>query len=463
VIDVGTGEDPVVRLHVGEFDGDYACLSYCWGGDQFKTTRATLEKLMAEIPTASLSLTVADAVEVTRRLGLRYLWVDALCIVQDSDEDKAREIVRMGAIYKNAAVTIAAATARAASEGFLRSQRTVRSAAVRFWLPNGDVGVVRVAYTERFDFGEDRSHEDHPLDGRGWCLQESLLSPRLLIFSTFNVERRCQAGRIEFTGGGAFGKQHSISATLRLPPGIFGGATKRQLLENMLDATSGIDDHHPRNIWRSIVCRYTTRKLTDPNDRLATLAGIAGELQRVWGDEYLFGMWTKMLPWTMSWTAVQPGSRLALAPTWSWASVTSAVGFESVHSPKLVDITVEPASPPGLPRLAVSGTLVPSSELPTASLGSNDSLDILLDLDEPCVEDGCSYLVLDRRTGWPMGSKTFKWIQTTYLILRQVDDGVYSRVGVARHEQRFQTRGLLEADSAWVALSKGPTVRIRLV
>ena len=102
----------------------YATLSYCWGGvPQFSATRANIGELINGFSLNRLSQTVKDAVEVTRSLGLRYLWVDALCIVQDDPLDKDHEIERMGSIYMSAAVTIAALSATATTEGFLRIPR----------------------------------------------------------------------------------------------------------------------------------------------------------------------------------------------------------------------------------------------------------------------------------------------------------------------------------------------------
>jgi hypothetical protein len=198
---------------------------------------------------ASLVLNVVDAVEVTRRLGLRYLWVDALCIVQDSDEDKASKIVRMGAIYKNGAVTITAATRRAAREGLLPRQRTVRLAAVRLRLPSGDVGVVRLSDSHLFHAGQGgRSRKDRPSAVKRTRVLPSGVSPVApaahFLPSDFNVGRQCQIGRIEFTGGGAFGHQHCV-----IPPSNlvweFGGATRRQRLGTMSDAVGARDRSRP--------------------------------------------------------------------------------------------------------------------------------------------------------------------------------------------------------------------------
>jgi hypothetical protein len=214
---------PTVRLHVnaGGEVGEYACLGDCWAGDQLKTGSDTLEEVKTRIPMHRLSSTVTDAVEAIRRPGLRYLWVDALCIVQDSNVDMTHEISRMGAIYKSAAVTIAAATARAPSEGFLQTPWLApRSAAVR--MPNDDIGIVHLTVRYFFSSSQSRRWQDHPLDTRGWCLQELLLSPRLRIISRFNVEQQCQLG-MKTADDGPFraGQSGTVQFLFRLPPGIF--------------------------------------------------------------------------------------------------------------------------------------------------------------------------------------------------------------------------------------------------
>ena len=475
VLDVGTSDAPKLLLHIfssGEMAerGEYACLSYCWGGDQFKTFLDTVEELKTHIPIDQLSLTVADAVEVTRRLGLRYLWVDALCIVQDSDEDKAREIARMGAIYKNSTVTIAAATARAASEGFLRRPpSTPRSAAVRVRLPNGQVGIVRLTLSHFYYAGQARLERDHPLDSRGWCLQEYLLSPRLLIFSMFNVERACQIDK-EVAGDGPLGRGQTFGATFRLPPAIFGGETIRDQLTRL--GRRDIRFSFPRErirLWEQIVSDFSCRELTDLRDRLPALAGIAGELQKAWGDEYMFGMWKRLLPWTLAWEALvpegRPRERSSLAPTWSWASLNTGVVFRDMPETPTIsptDITWETGvendmatSSPPFPCLAVNGTLVRSTE------ARREPLDIWSDLGEPFDKEW-SYLVVRRRTAhWPDAGSGLKRTDTTYLVLRSVGKGVYTRVGLAQH--RHEQQELLEGDSPWVKLSKKPKVKVYLV
>ncbi|KAH6648112.1 heterokaryon incompatibility protein-domain-containing protein, partial [Truncatella angustata] len=89
--------------------GRYVALSYCWGGPQeFATTKERLQTLEDGFKASQLPQTLQDAVTVTRSLGVRYLWVDSLCIIQDSEEDKSSELPMMASYYKNAYVTVCA-------------------------------------------------------------------------------------------------------------------------------------------------------------------------------------------------------------------------------------------------------------------------------------------------------------------------------------------------------------------
>lgn len=98
----------------------YAALSYCWGPRTkgiLETTKSTLSAFETAIPENTLPQTLKDAIFTTRQLNIRYLWVDALCTVQDSTQDKLEEIAKMEDIYQNAQVTIAAARAESCKEG----------------------------------------------------------------------------------------------------------------------------------------------------------------------------------------------------------------------------------------------------------------------------------------------------------------------------------------------------------
>ena len=168
-------------------------LSHCWGKSRHtKTTTDTLELYRSAIPFASLSQTFKDAVLVTRKLGVRYLWIDSLCIVQDSKSDWEAEAAQMGSIYLNSLLTIAATDAMDGDYGFL-SPRTP-PCPLPYHLDHavsvsmsGNIWVA--AWVTLFDDAVDQS----PLSQRGWVTQERLLPPRILHFTNSQIMWECRS------------------------------------------------------------------------------------------------------------------------------------------------------------------------------------------------------------------------------------------------------------------------------
>jgi len=100
----------------------YAALSYVWGGPQrMATTTHNIEARSICIEEANLPRTIEDAIRISRKLGIRYLWIDAFCIIQDSENDKKEQLNIMGDIYHGAYITIAAINAHTAEDGFLKT------------------------------------------------------------------------------------------------------------------------------------------------------------------------------------------------------------------------------------------------------------------------------------------------------------------------------------------------------
>jgi Heterokaryon incompatibility protein (HET) len=115
VIDVGPSDasiEPRLIISKGR-DGAYIALSHRWGAPdlskpQLTTTAANLPAMIEKIPLESMPLNYKDAVITTRKLSFRYLWIDSLCIIQDSMQDWEAESAKMGEVYQNAQLTIAA-------------------------------------------------------------------------------------------------------------------------------------------------------------------------------------------------------------------------------------------------------------------------------------------------------------------------------------------------------------------
>ena len=294
--------------------GYYACLSYCWGGDQdTKLKTSNLPQFLRELPIESLGMTIQDAIETTRGLEIPYLWVDALCIIQDSAEDKHCQVERMHSIYRNSTVTIAAACAASHGEGFLRTQPGLdgpdhsKCDILELRIPVGpDLEDADITLHQCMD---DRYVE--PLDRRGWALQEFVLSPRLLIFGHHEARWSCQPVRYPMTTYTIHGSSNTMF--LKVPEHLPLGSSELA------------------QTWMGIVENYSQRQLSFADDRLLAIAAIAEEICRVSGDKYLFGMWKSViLQGLLVWYCDKPGSISECrrrSPTWSWASLDGSVLF----------------------------------------------------------------------------------------------------------------------------------------
>ena len=138
----------------------------------FKTDLQNLEQLKQTIPVKQLPKAIQDAILVTRKLGVRYLWVDALCIIQDSKDDWSHEAVRMSSVYRNSLLTIAAIDGPSLGHGIFRARqhrvRPVHSSDGAS--PYCDDPYLVVSFSEFR-----RSRPLGELNSRGWALQERLL------------------------------------------------------------------------------------------------------------------------------------------------------------------------------------------------------------------------------------------------------------------------------------------------
>jgi Heterokaryon incompatibility protein (HET) len=101
--------------------GKYVALSHCWGGNMpLKTTHGCLNAYMEKLPVSLQPQNFQDAMKITMELGVRYLWIDSLCIIQDSLQDWKHECTVMGDVYANASITISAAAAKNCDDEILR-------------------------------------------------------------------------------------------------------------------------------------------------------------------------------------------------------------------------------------------------------------------------------------------------------------------------------------------------------
>ncbi|WZH43977.1 heterokaryon incompatibility protein-domain-containing protein [Fusarium acuminatum] len=325
-----------LQINKTHIRGSYLALSYCWGDPDpnkqsniSRLQKDNVERLVQQISLEELEQSVQDAIHVTRQLGFTYLWVDRLCIIQDCKEDKAHKIARMATIYKNAEITLAAGTATQASEGFLGNSQNIAPYLPphKFVVPleNGSRGIVYLS---------GKPYEpNHPLDKRGWTLQEYMLSSRMLIFSDYQLLWQCQEIELQSITGNGAGveyQQHLES----LPWAAF---------DDEGEPSYGTHESEKLYLWKTIIMQYTGRDLRFATDRLNAVTGVITELQKAWRDSHIYGHWERWFIELLAWSIPEKNKlrerNLHRAPSWSWVSVDGRIEFRDAITTK--DATAE--------------------------------------------------------------------------------------------------------------------------
>ncbi|MBE3043964.1 HET domain-containing protein, partial [Candidatus Bathyarchaeota archaeon] len=328
---------PSRLLHVGEPSGNprlvaaestrepYCALSYCWGNKgAFVTTRSNLSQNMSGIPLGCLPAVMTDAISVARTLGYRYLWIDALCIVQDDEKDWATEAARMGAIYSNAELTISTLVGSDSQTNLFqsRSLRAVHPVPLDFWEPKHKRGKVAV-WAEWAARNPDISG---PVHSRAWTLQEQLLSKRILYFGRDMLHWECLAGyRLEANPSG---DEDLLGTSRELEDRL---ATKRAMnkaWDEMLTPSRWTFE-----LWKGQLEEFTRKEITYSCDRLSAFASISQTLASGAGQQSLGGIWNgdRLLD-SLCWRVMEPrpGTGTPNMPSWTWASVDGAISFDAV-------------------------------------------------------------------------------------------------------------------------------------
>ncbi|KAI1204304.1 HET-domain-containing protein [Annulohypoxylon truncatum] len=283
---------------------------------------------------------------------IKYLWIDSLCILQDSEEDFSKEAARMGNIYAGGAFNIVASNSGNKETG-LFSSRTNK----------GLIPIVRPSWP---GIGSDKAFALNPegvdasertllgdlLFNRGWVHQEVQLAPSNLFCTKNQLWWVCLEGTYceaypgglneTFNGMGYRTSRLGIIRTLVVPkihPPIWHRLHKRQddrTFESRLFMYA----------WFKLVQCYSASITTQPDDKLVAIGGIV-ELLREWMHReqynlesgYFSGMWRYCLLEQLSWCAY--GSYRAnkleyrwkgtyKIPTWSWASINGAIFYDHI-------------------------------------------------------------------------------------------------------------------------------------
>jgi hypothetical protein len=498
VIDVGSMERHNSSLieTEGQMKGRYAALSHCWGGNShIQTTTATLPVYVSKIDMDVLPQTFADSIQTTRQLGICYLWIDSLCIIQDSPSDWESEASQMGAYYRNAVVTLSAAHGSNSGAGLFVKRDSLSIHPCLVNIKYGSYWRQVYVYARDTSFQLSRSSlgelkKPLPLYSRSWVLQEQLLSPRTLTYGNFGISWRCQTMRFDERAPLAMKTDDFMRdkpgnlATFRGDPREI-ETTMTELQRNWIfprlslntitgDATNFQTFHkhkhcnptsdHFAHDWGRLVQDYTSRGMTRQTDKLIAISGIASIISSLKSLEYTAGIWNgshEMLVQGLLWSASKRGPRLLdVAPSWSWASIKHevnwpghlSVGFRRTASIISFECSGTAARSQGSITLQSHARHGIISSDGTARMivhtrGGDDDADLpssisphwkqgVISLDE-VISDKSSLLFLEVATGKVNHSRTDNLVHA--LVLKQ-DDALpkkYRRVGFSTWDEGF--------------------------
>ncbi|KAF2655114.1 hypothetical protein K491DRAFT_778946 [Lophiostoma macrostomum CBS 122681] len=259
-----------------------------------------------------------DAITVTQKFKARYLWVDSLCIVQDSAEDWEREARRMKDIYCNARCCIAATSGEDGNSGLFydRDPKSFEPICIETsWtvVDKETHDSTPRAYCADWDARYYFLVENSPLISRAWVAQERYLSTRM----------------IHFTKGMVFWECCNTVATETYPEGFPGWEFKADLVgvpyalkravhlwrrESQIPTVPNSRQQHPptspvlsyhylriRELWLRFLQDYTNLGMTKERDRLKALHGILDDITEVFNDKHVFGLFPQRLMDELLW------------------------------------------------------------------------------------------------------------------------------------------------------------------
>ncbi|KAF9456171.1 heterokaryon incompatibility protein-domain-containing protein [Collybia nuda] len=314
----------------------YLTLSHRWGSSSiFQLTTKNLTSLLSEIPLSSLPKTFQDAILIAGRLGYQYIWIDSLCIVQDSREFWEQESAIMGEIYRGSVCTIAALGAVDGDSGCFKSRNPLCFQLFEFELGTGQVaylippGNPQLMSPDHTGYGPDVE----PLHERAWVIQEWMLSPRTIHYGTFGLYWECA------TESASDRVTRKVDSASRPSPkyAVHQSCT--------LPMTGELDTSYLEfwKMWSRVITMYSPCGLTYGTDKLVAINGIVKLVESKAGLHNIAGLWKEYIFPELLWT-VQPTKRPAgayQAPTWSWASFNCEVNLGILSSGYVYDWKIE--------------------------------------------------------------------------------------------------------------------------
>ncbi|KAF2490836.1 HET-domain-containing protein [Lophium mytilinum] len=329
----------------------YATLSHCWGPNPLlSTTSSSIAAFGRGIHWDALPPLFRDAVILTRQLGLRYIWIDSLCIIQDSEADWEVESAKMGAIYQASHVTLVAVECGDSNTPIFKERSKFGCHGIQMSYTDGRGKEKEVTVRRMLDQHPDsgkggKVRPRGPLMGRAWALQEHVLAARVLLFTESELMFECRTGwRCECMPGDK--KAGAAGTTPGMMPKALAsldcsGATneskKRKRNKKPELKSKKTDLGRLWSTWHKLVASYSTRALTHSRDKLPAISGLAFQIASTTSSPYVAGLWLNNLSHDLLWSShpllapphLAPRLASYRAPSFSWASVdTEALYYE---------------------------------------------------------------------------------------------------------------------------------------
>ncbi|KAJ4220442.1 hypothetical protein NW759_007330 [Fusarium solani] len=312
----------------------FAALSHMWGdistSPPLQTFQSNLEQLRQNIEPTDLPKNFADAARVCIRLGIPYLWIDSLCIIQNSADDWKREAVKMHLVYRHAVVTIVATSATSTHDGFLdRDFKKTLAAKIHYSLeydqessPSGHGRNRYIVFYRRQRYEDSfptYAINNSKWNTRAWTMQERSLSTRLIHFCRNKIFFECRS---------------CIKSEENEPAAHYALMTRILWPRDPSTSWGTLYEY-----WQWCLMQHCPRNLTKGKDKLIAIQSVAEEMMSTTKWEYIrfAGMWRHKIKEELFWIFPYGEARrpdASRAPSWSWSALDGHVSFNPRILPK---------------------------------------------------------------------------------------------------------------------------------
>ncbi|KAF2669753.1 hypothetical protein BT63DRAFT_425424 [Microthyrium microscopicum] len=414
----------LLQRNMDAIDGPYAAVSHCWGKDTsfLQLTQDNEASFCKEISWDCLPKSFQHSMITCHRTGLRYIWIDSLCIMQsgsNATEDWKVQAGEMRNVYLNCTVNISIdhspgpnngayvernpnfmQTCQVYSSLFRSKGKNVQFSSYRSHDPQSsaldsssedpdNISLMMLCNIHSFDSDNRFAREKLPLSTRAWVLQERLLSPRVLHFTKDRISWECSFTSVdEYPPTGLTGTDEAYDPFWYTPFNMQLALEKAE--EPAEKANPGWNILPLLFVWSEVINSYTRRELTYPDkDKLVAFSAITDRFSNILNSAYHAGLFQCHLPASLAWVCPILKDRPALeeyrAPSWSWAKLDGEIHCNFIHwNPTKPDcfLTIESVS------TVLSDTSCPFEQVIGGELRIRGTLVPLVELDFACAEIG---------------------------------------------------------------------------